>query len=1452
MKLTASILSIFFLNSISLAQTVIPNGATSSQSTKSVVGVPAAYSSSNINYVRTWQPYKRIPVSSNVSSSSPMTDVQQETQYIDGIGRPLQNVIKAATPQLKDVVTPIVYDQYGRESYKYLPYVSPGSDGSFKLNPFGEQQTFMQSQYSSQGETFYYGKTDYEASPLNRTTKSMAAGNSWSGSSRGTDLQYWQNTAADSVKIWNVTNVANSLGTYAIAGGYSAGQLSKNITVDEHGKQVIEFKDNEGKVILKKNQLTASDNGTGSGYTGWLCTYYIYDELKNLRCVIQPRGVEILSQNSWVIDYSPSGLGAEQCFRYEYDSRQRMITKKVPGADEVYMLYDKRDRLVYTQDGNMRTKSWWMTNLYDGISRPVATGITIATKQQLQDYLNDAAFSFTVVNRSIQGSIPIVDMGINSREVGRTSYQASNSITFNAGFETETSANLIAEIVTTGTTTPSNIQIVGNPIPSGFTFTALTETFYDNYGFTSKTFDNSDNGKLTTGSNNFPETLPTSAAQQLNNIATGGRVWTLEDPNNLSNGRWLETANFYDVKLRLIQTQSENYKGGLEKLSNMYDFTGKVICNYAVHNNPAGFEGIVRIKTNMDFDKTGRLLTVTKQLNDNTATNKIIIQNVYDELGQLKTKKLGTDPNNTSQPLQTLNYEYNIRGWMKAVNKDYVNNVSNTNYFGQSLSYDFGFSATQFNGNIAGLQWRSKGDGQQRAYGFGYDAVNRLLKADFTQNNGGWNTSAGVNFSDSNLTYDANGNILSMYQKGLKLNTSPFIDKLIYTYQTNSNKLKSVTDAANDNTSKLGDFKYDSTTKTTTDYTYDVNGNMNLDNNKKISSIVYNHLNLPQVITVTGKGTITYTYDAAGNKLQKKTVDNTITPARTTTTSYISGFVYQNDTLQFTGHEEGRIRYKAVTNSFVYDYFLKDHLGNTRVVLTEEQQTDAYPVASLETTPLPTERIYYSGVDTGRVNKSTVPGYPSDTYTNPNDYIQKLNGSGNKIGTGIILKVMAGDKFNLRANSWYKLNGVTPGTPLSPLTAILSALTSGVANTSGGKTTQTELSSSGVFTPGATSFLTNESSGYTTVKPKAYVNWILFDEQFQYVISNSGFEQVGADQVFTSHVRNSMPVDKNGYLYIYVSNETPNIDVFFDNLQVTQIRGPLLEETHYYPFGLTMAGVSSKAAGEIENKEKTFQGQRFDDDLGLNWIQFKWRNHAPQIGRFIEIDPLCDVYAFNSTYAFSENKVTGHIELEGLEAYAAYNKHTGLLAIIPDVSKINAELDYKYVSAAQYNKLSNDERRKHNYGILIKNVFTGGHYDLYQNKIVHNDPNRPKELPISKGEYNIIENKGNTNPDRHSFFVLDPVDQSPYDKIDDRPGQINSEGKKRSGYNLHPGLASWGCVTICSQDPNMTQEQRKEEWDIINKVIESTKIENVPDNRGMHKYIPFATQRKYGTLKVFE
>ncbi|MCO6498202.1 MAG: hypothetical protein J5I50_11140 [Chitinophagaceae bacterium] len=134
------------------------------------------------------------------------------------------------------------------------------------------------------------------------------------------------------------------------------------------------------------------------------------------------------------------------------------------------------------------------------------------------------------------------------------------------------------------------------------------------------------------------------------------------------------------------------------------------------------------------------------------------------------------------------------------------------------------------------------------------------------------------------LKHDANGNILTMNQYGLKINTSPLIDQLSYTYQINSNKLPKVVDAANDYTSTLGDFKYNPGTKGSTDYAYDDNGNLISDANKKISSISYNYLNLPSVTTVAGTGTVTFTYDAAGNKLKKVTVDNTTTPAKTTTT----------------------------------------------------------------------------------------------------------------------------------------------------------------------------------------------------------------------------------------------------------------------------------------------------------------------------------------------------------------------------------------------------------------------------------------------------------------------------------------------------------------------------------------------------------------------------------------
>ncbi|WP_295117583.1 RHS repeat-associated core domain-containing protein, partial [uncultured Chitinophaga sp.] len=171
-------------------------------------------------------------------------------------------------------------------------------------------------------------------------------------------------------------------------------------------------------------------------------------------------------------------------------------------------------------------------------------------------------------------------------------------------------------------------------------------------------------------------------------------------------------------------------------------------------------------------------------------------------------------------------------------------------------------------------------------------------------------------------------------------------------------------------------------------------------------------------------------------------------------------------------------------------------------------------------------------------------------------------------------------------------------------------------------------------------------------RPKAYLNFALFNDQFKLVEDNSGVRQVQEvpDQLQTL-AADKIVMKESGFLYVYTSNETPQ-DVFFDNVAVVLEQGAVLEETHYYPFGLTMSGISNKAVYNPVNKQQLFQGQPLDDEFGLGWYGFKWRNHDPQIGRFVQIDPLANDYVHNGPYAFSENKVTSHVELEGLEGVA--------------------------------------------------------------------------------------------------------------------------------------------------------------------------------------------------------
>ena len=134
-------------------------------------------------------------------------------------------------------------------------------------------------------------------------------------------------------------------------------------------------------------------------------------------------------------------------------------------------------------------------------------------------------------------------------------------------------------------------------------------------------------------------------------------------------------------------------------------------------------------------------------------------------------------------------------------------------------------------------------------------------------------------------------------------------------------------------------FEFKDSMKQANEYTYDANGNLTKDLNKGISGITYNFLNLPNAVTFSDGSTITYTYGADGTKL--RTVHKI--GSTTTTTDYCGNVVYENGVQKLLLTEEG---YVTLSDS-KYHYYLKDHQGNNRVVISQsgtvEETNHYYP-----------------------------------------------------------------------------------------------------------------------------------------------------------------------------------------------------------------------------------------------------------------------------------------------------------------------------------------------------------------------------------------------------------------------------------------------------------------------------------------------------------------------------
>ena len=702
------------------------------------------------------------------------------------------------------------------------------------------------------------------------------------------------------------------------------------------------------------------------------------------------------------------------CYQYVYDARNRLIEKKIPQKAWEFIIYNKLNQPIMTQDQKLRGQNKWLFTKYDAFNRPVYTGI----------YTHSAGVTRDAMQLLANNNSTVIEAKTTAMNYNGTTVYYTNSAFPNTAAALE----------------------------------VLTINYYDDYSF--DTVLTPQTGSI------YGE--PISAATK--SLTTGTKVRVL-DTND-----WISTLMHYDKKGQVIYTASHNpYIQTTDKIKSKYDFVGNVLETEATHEK--GTNAAIVVRDVYTYDHQNRLLTQVQTINGQnpevivsngydefgTLKNKkvgggTLSDDYTDNVGLIVTplangeqqikKETGVNnwtaglrtvdqisgdgqvsftlthadkylmaglavPNNQvsyssinyaldimangtvgvyesgnnrgvkttavdgdhfvverigttvhykkngttfytsgvaatgplvgdasfysvgatisalkvgkplNDGLQTIDYTYNIRGWLTRIND--VNNL-NDDLFGFTINYNKvaeGTAANEalYNGNISQTIWKTASDAVKRGYAYTYDDLNRIRDARFRKGTN-LDTDAG-HFEMYDVNYDKNGNILKLKRNAI---AGVQIDHLDYSYSGNQltkvSDLVTNTEGFNDGNT-VGD-----------DYSYDQEGNMLFDKNKNITSINYNHLNLPRQIefgTGGADGKIAYIYDALGGKIAKK-VETTGTGGGLTVTSYAGNFNYKNDDLQFISHPEGYVEdTQDASKPFVYFYQYKDHLGNIRL-----------------------------------------------------------------------------------------------------------------------------------------------------------------------------------------------------------------------------------------------------------------------------------------------------------------------------------------------------------------------------------------------------------------------------------------------------------------------------------------------------------------------------------------
>ncbi|MDI1254598.1 MAG: DUF6443 domain-containing protein [Flavobacterium sp.] len=831
--------------------------------------------STNQNFVKTTV-YK-VPTTSPIASPA-VAEATVAVTYFDGLGRPIQKLAAGQSMSGNDIIVPIVYDALGRMPKDYLPLVSRSNSMDYMSNEDAISQliTDYGAQYGADGNNPYTEKT-FENSPFSRVLEQAAPGDDWAiGNGHTIKYEYGLNALSDNIKLYTATASWNTtFHLYDVTIGNATGTTL--YPVEKLYKTVMK---NENWVSGHSNTTEEYKNTEGqvllkrsfNGNDDPYDTYYVYDQFGNLSLVIPPA---IIGDTSGMLD--------ALCYQYRYDDKNRLVEKKLPGKQWEFIVYDKLNRVVATGPALSPFGTGvygWLASKYDVFNRNVLTAwvmdrdgaVDQDARTKLQDDLNGTTYALNETKS-------VTDTTING-----VSFRY-NTLTF----------------------------------PT-LDYHVLTVNYFDDYNYP--------DAPTTFGTVEGQTVFYNNSTQKPKGFPTGSWVRVLQTATDYIGET---TYSFYDNKARVLRTKTKNYLSGYSQTDSYYDFSGKVTYTINRHKRDAASGTTeIYVKDLYSYYDNDKLKQHQHQIGVSGYVEDMDISE-YDELGRLTTKAVGG--------LQTVDYRYNIRGWLTGIND--VTDLEN-DLFAFKINYNQTDDAIEgvdklYNGNIAETFWITANDNVLRMYGYAYDDLNRLKSATYLKHIEEENNPV-LHSYDETMRYDRNGNIHDLQRNG-EYDDNVFalqIDNLAYAYDPLSpNRLMRVTDDTN-NPNGFDDDSDANVADDTDDYSYDDNGNLKKDQNKGITTITYNHLNLPVRIQFGNLRKIEYLYNAAGQKVRKKVSSTTAPIGGTTTvrtTDYLNGFQYFEGKLEFFATSEGYVKNTEDENGhhFNYVYNYTDHLGNVRL-----------------------------------------------------------------------------------------------------------------------------------------------------------------------------------------------------------------------------------------------------------------------------------------------------------------------------------------------------------------------------------------------------------------------------------------------------------------------------------------------------------------------------------------